>query len=51
MPILRGRLGKVPSGPEARVRNFIVRTKSLVRSRTFMKMFSAPGSFFLGIFT
>ncbi len=23
MPILRGRLGKVPSGPKARVRNFI----------------------------
>ena len=27
MPILRGRLGKVPSGPKARVRNFIANKK------------------------
>jgi hypothetical protein len=50
MPILRGKLGKVPSGPKARVRNFIA-NKELGTQSDIMKTFSAQGSLFLGIFT
>ena len=42
MPIPHGILGKVPSGPKNRVRNFIA-NKEWGRSRISMRMSSAQG--------
>ena len=41
MPILHGILGKVPSGPKSRVRNFIANKENPGRSRIYMRMSSA----------